>query len=47
MKRILNDKEFRKAMEKIEKEAAKIFGKTPAQVTAGWNGDNTIEIVVS
>ncbi len=47
MKRILNDKDFIKAMIKIEKEVAKIFGVTHPYVSASWNGENKIEILVA
>ena len=47
MKRVIKDEEFIKAMVKIEKEVAKIFGKKHEQVTASWNGSNKIEVTVS
>jgi len=48
MKRILNDKDFRVSMRKIEIEVAKIFGKKPmGEVFASWNGDNKIVVEVT
>lgn len=47
MKRVLNDTDFRKSMIRIEKETAKIFGIEHDKITASWNGDNKIEVVIS
>lgn len=34
-------------MVKIEKEVAKIFGVTHEYVSASWNGDNKIEVLIA